>query len=72
MKLLAILLLGLTLTACTTRTTIVPECKEGLVYIEYKEVQQQLNLVEKQFNGILMYEDGSPVKCVKQENSNEK
>ena len=68
MKLLAILLLGLTLTACTTRTTrttIVPECKEGLVYIEYKEVQQQLNLVEKQFNGILMYEDGSPVKCVK-------
>lgn len=65
MKLLAILLLGLTLTACTTRTTIVPECKDGLVYIEYKEVQQQLNLVEKQFNGVLTYGDGTPVKCIK-------
>lgn len=65
MKVLAILLLGLSLTACTTRTTIVPECKDGLLYIEYKEVQQQLNLVEKQFNGILTYGDGTPVKCIK-------
>lgn len=65
MKVIAILLLGLSLTACTTRTTIVPECKDGLLYIEYKEVQQQLNLVEKQFNGILTYGDGTPVKCIK-------
>ena len=65
MKVLAILLLGLSLTACTTRRTIVPECKGGLLYIEYKRVQQQLNLVEKQFNGILTYGDGTPVKCIK-------
>ena len=68
MKVLAVLLLGLSLTACTTQTTqttIVPECKNGFVYIEYKEVQQQLNLVEKQFNGVLTYNDGTPVKCIK-------
>ena len=66
MKVIAVLLLlGLSLTACTTRTTIVPECKDGLVYIEYKVVQQELNLVEKQFNGVLTYGDGTPVKCIK-------
>lgn len=65
MKILAVLLLGLSLTACTTRITIVPECKDGFVYFEYKVVQQQLNLVEKQFNGVLTYGDGTPVKCIK-------
>ena len=65
MKVLAVLLLGLSLTACTTQTTIVPECKDGFVYIEYKVVQQELNLVEKQFNGVLTYGDGTPVKCIK-------
>ena len=65
MKVIAVLLLGLSLTACTTRTTIVPECKDGFVYIEYKVVQQELNLVEIQFNGVLTYGDGTPVKCIK-------
>ena len=64
MKLLAILLLGLTLTACTTRTTIIPECKDGLVYFEYKQVQQELNITERQVSGILQYKDGTPVKCI--------
>ena len=39
--------------------------KDGFVYFEYKVVVEQLNLVEKQINGILTYGDGTPVKCIK-------
>lgn len=66
-KILVALLTVLTLTACTTRTEIIPECKDGVLHFTYKQTQHETGIIQKQVKGVLTYEDDSVVHCIEEE-----
>lgn len=65
-KILIALLTVVTLTACTTRTEIIPECKNGILHFTYKQTQHETGIIKNQVKGVLTYEDDSVVRCIEE------
>lgn len=65
-KILVALLTVVTLTACTTRTQIIPECKDGILHFTYKQTQHETGIIKNQVKGVLTYEDNSVVRCIEE------
>ena len=65
-KLLIALATVLVITGCTTRTEIIPECKDGILHYTFQQTQVETGILQHKVTGVLTYEDDSVVKCVKE------
>ena len=64
--LLTALTAALVVTGCTTRTELIPECKDGILHYTFQQTRVETGTLLYKDTRVLTYEDGSVVKCIEE------